>query len=161
MPLSVVALMVPVLVPPVLVNTTVRPPELKVLPFESWAMTVSIEAVLNRILAKDTVTSDCDKLRGPGVTVMVGKVLVIALPPMVALMVVAVPATIPVKLEVYLPLFKSVVAEIFPVLVPPDTENRMVSPPAVNWLPLASFAVTVMVTLELDATVPAETVTVD
>lgn len=48
----------------------------------------------------ETVTRELERDAAPGVTVMVGNVLVIALPPMVALMVVGVPETWPVKVAV-------------------------------------------------------------
>ena len=48
-----------------------------------------------------------------------------------------------------------------PVLVPPLTAKTAVAPPVVRLFPAASFACSVSVTALPDATVPADTVTVD
>jgi hypothetical protein len=97
----------------------------------------------------------------PAVTVIVGIVLVTAMPPIVACTVVAVPAVAAVKVALYRPLALSVVAPIVPVLVPPLAVNTTVSPPVVRFVPLASFAWSVKATVPPDTTVPAETDTVD
>jgi hypothetical protein len=109
----------------------------------------------------DVVTIDCERETVPGVTVMVGRVDVTLVPPIVDEIVVAVPAVVPVKIAVYVPLLLSVVAEIEPELVPPDRAKTTVRPPALNWLPLASFAVNVSVTLPPDAVDDVETLTRD
>lgn len=58
-------------------------------------MTVTAEPEFTE--PEETVSTDCDKLAGPGFTTIVGIVEVTALPPTVALIVVAVPATKPVN----------------------------------------------------------------
>jgi hypothetical protein len=95
------------------------------------------------------------------VTVSVGRVDVTVEPPMVALIVVAVPDTAPVKVAVYVPFELSVTAEKFPVDVPPTLLNKTVKPPPGSWLLLASFAVRVTVTFAPDWTVPAERETIE
>lgn len=53
-----------------------------------------------RIVPEDVATVELESERGPMVTVTVGRVLVTALPPIVALIVVAVPDVVPVKVAV-------------------------------------------------------------
>ena len=64
-------------------------------------MTVFVEP--DGTLDEDTVTVDCESETDPAVTVIVGKVEVTALPPIVLVMVVAVPAVVPVNCAVYVP----------------------------------------------------------
>jgi hypothetical protein len=159
--LSVVAPIVPVLVPPAAVNTTVDPPVLRSLPAASVACSVSVTALPDTTVGADTLTADRVVEIGPTVTWTVGSVVVTATPPIVAAMVVAVPATIPVKLAVYVPFPLSVVAPTVPVLVPPEAVNATVRPPVVRLFPTRSFACSVSVTALPDATVPADVLTTD
>ena len=57
-PWSVVAPIAPVLVPPVAVNATVRPPVVRLFPKASLARSVSVVMAPERILVTDAVTSD-------------------------------------------------------------------------------------------------------
>jgi hypothetical protein len=93
----VVAPTVPVLVPPAAENTTVDPPVLRLLPAASLACSVSVTALPDATVPLDTLTSDPAVEIGPTVTWTVGSVLVTAAPPIVAPIVVAVPAVNPVK----------------------------------------------------------------
>ena len=97
----------------------------------------------------------------PGVTVMVGIVVVTAEPPIVAERVVAVPDTTPVKVAVYVPFDASDVALIEPVEVPPALANTIAEPPLVSAFPAASFAVRVNVTAEPLETVGFDTVSIE
>jgi hypothetical protein len=160
-PLSVVAPTVPVLVPPEAVNTTVEPPVARLLPAASFPCSVSDTALPDATVPADTLTTDWLVEIAAGVTWTVGKVLVTATPPIVAPIVRAVPATIPVKLAVYVPFVLSVVAPTVPVLVPPEAVNTTVDPPVLRLLPAASFACSVSVTALPDATVPLDTLTTD
>lgn len=63
-------------------------------------MTVSVTVEPEATVEAETPTVDSDKETGPGLTVTVGRVLVTAEPPMVALIVVAVPEVVPVKVAV-------------------------------------------------------------
>jgi hypothetical protein len=160
--LSVVALIVPVLVPPLARNTTVRPPAIRLFPLASlawsWRITVPPDATV------PAETDTVDWLRETtvlGVTVIVGGVEVTAAPSIVETTVLGVPAVTAVKVAVYVPLPLSVVAPIVPVLVPPLPANTTVRPPVVKLFPLASLAWSRSVTVPPDATVPAETDTVD
>jgi hypothetical protein len=99
-PLSVVALIVPVLVPPEAANTTVEPPVAKLLPAASFACSVSVTALPETTVPADTLTTDWVVEIAAGVTWTVGSVVVTATPPIVAPIVRAVPAAIPVKLAV-------------------------------------------------------------
>jgi hypothetical protein len=159
--LSVVALIVPVLVPPEAVNTTVSPPVVRLFPAASFACSVSVTALPAATAPADTLTTDWLVELALGITVTVGMVLVTATPPIVAPMVVALPATIPVKLPVYVPFPLSVVTPTVPVLVPPENEKTTVSEPVVRLLPAASFACSVSVTASPDATVAFDTLTTD
>ena len=60
----------------------------------------STEPKPEAMLAGAIATTDCARLKAPGVTVIVGKTDVTALPPMVALMVRAVPDVLPVNVAV-------------------------------------------------------------
>ena len=92
---------VPVLVPPpARVMVTVPPLEVRLFPAASFACTVSVtndpEATVEEEML--TVVSDVDA--APGVTTSVGNVDEIAVPPIVPVIVVAVPARTPVKVAV-------------------------------------------------------------
>ena len=78
----------------------VKPPLLSWLPAASLAVNVTVAVVPDTMLVEETDTMDWDRLTTPGVTVIVGKVEVTALPPMVAVMVRALPAVVPVKVAV-------------------------------------------------------------
>lgn len=97
MELSVVAEIVPVDVPPVDVKATVDPPVDNKLLLESRAVKVRVTVEPEFTVPADTLTVEFARLMGPAVTVTVGRVLVTETPPMVPVMVVAVPATTPVK----------------------------------------------------------------
>src|SRR5437773_2452230 len=94
--LSVVPPIVPVLVPPDRVNTTVSPPAVRLFPAPSLACSVSVAVAPETTVLLDVVTVDALRDAEPGVTVIVGRADVPALPPIVAPMVVAVPAIPPV-----------------------------------------------------------------
>jgi hypothetical protein len=96
--LSVVAPTVPVLVPPEAVNTTVAPPVLRLLPAASFACSVSVTALPDATVGADTLTTDPAVEIGPTVTWTVGSAVVTATPPIVAPIVLGVPARTPVKL---------------------------------------------------------------
>jgi len=99
--LSVTLLKAPLEVPvPPRPKRTVKPPVVRLLPAASLAVRVTVAVVPEAMLAGATETSDCERLAAPGVTVMVGNVEVTALPPIVAVMVVALPAVVPVKVAV-------------------------------------------------------------
>jgi hypothetical protein len=95
--LSVVAPIVPVLVPPEAVNTTVEPPVARLLPNASFACSVSVTALPDATVPLATLTTDPAVEIAPTVTWTVGSVVVTADPPIVAPIVVAVPAVNPVK----------------------------------------------------------------
>jgi len=95
--LSVVPPIVPVLVPPDWLNTTVSPPVVRLFPAASLACNVSVAVAPETTVLLDVVTVDALRDAEPGVTVIVGRGDVTALPPMVAPMVVAVPAAAPVN----------------------------------------------------------------
>ena len=100
-PLSVVDPSVPVLVPgPVVVNTTVLPPTVRLFPAASRACNVSVAVPPDSTVPLEVVTTDCAVLAGPGITFTVGDTVVTALPPIVAVMLFAVPASTPVKVAV-------------------------------------------------------------
>jgi hypothetical protein len=94
--------------------------------------------------------------------VIVGNVDATALPPIVANTVFAVPAIVPVNVAPYVPLPLSHTFPIVPLEVPPPVnEKATVSPPVVRLLPAPSFAWSVMVDVEPEATVGGEIVTID
>jgi hypothetical protein len=153
--------MVPVLVPPLTVNTTVRPPVVRFVPLEFLAWSVRVTRPPDTTVAAETDTVDTlVETTGLAVTVIV-LVEVTAAPPIVARIVVAVPALTAVKVAVYRPLRRSVVGLIVPVLVPPLAVNTTVRPPVVRFVPLEFFAWSVRVTRPPVTTVDAETDTVD
>jgi hypothetical protein len=157
----VVAPIVPVLVPPEAVKTTASPPVVRLFPTASFACSVSVTALPDATVPADTLTTDWLVELALGTTVTVGSVVVTATPPIVAPIVLAVPATTPENVAVYVPFVLSVVAPIVPVLVPPEAEKTTVEPPMDRLLPNASFACSVSVTALPDATVPLDTLTTD
>src|SRR5439155_802159 len=100
LPLSVVPPIVPVLVPPDRVNTTDRRPVGRLFPAASLACRVSVAVAPDTTVLLEVVTVDVLRDAEPGVTVIVGRADVTALPPMVAPMVVALPAPVPVNVAV-------------------------------------------------------------
>ena len=163
MPLSVVDPIVPVLVPaPVVLKATTNPPVVRLLPAASFACRVKVAVAPDTTVPLEVVTNDCAVVAGPGVTVMVGKVDVTATPPIVALIVFAVPASTPVNVAVYVPFPLSVVDPIVPVLVPaPVVLKTTVEPPVVRSFPAASLAWSVNVAVDPETTVASEVVTTD
>ena len=83
--------------PPDWVKSTVWPPDVRRLALASLVVSVRVEVPPERILLEERLTRDWDNETLPGVTVAVGRVLVIAAPPIVAENVVAVPEVVPVK----------------------------------------------------------------
>jgi hypothetical protein len=98
--LSVTPENVPLAVPPERVNATVSPPAVSWFPAASFAVRVTVEVAAEAIVAAETVISDWASETAPGVTVTVGSVEVIAEPPIVEVIVVAVPEVVPVKVAV-------------------------------------------------------------
>lgn len=92
--------MVPVLVPPDPAKTTVSPPAVNGLLFASLVKRVRVTLDPEATDEREAVSTDWETDAAPGLTVTVGRVLVTALPPIVELIVVAVPATTPVKVAV-------------------------------------------------------------
>ena len=138
--LSVVAPTDPVDTPPERENATVLPPVTLALPFASLAVRVNVMVWPDATVEEETVTVEVAADGIPGITITVGKVEVIGVPPIEAAMVVPVPDTAPVKLEVYVPLRLSVTAARDPVLVPPPELTVTVAPPVVRALPNESRA---------------------
>lgn len=95
--MSVVPLIVPVLVPPERLKTTVRPPEVSGLPMASRAIIVSVIAAPEATVLDDTLMVDWASELAPGTTVMLGSVLVTGTVLIVAPIFVAVPAVVPVN----------------------------------------------------------------
>ena len=93
---------------------------------------------------------------------IVGRADVTALPPIDAEIVLAVPDVVPANAALYVPLPLSVRPPIVPLEVPPPVnEKATVSPPDVRLLPAPSFAWSVIVAVEPEATVDGEIVTRD
>lgn len=92
--------MLPVLTPPVWLNTTASPPVVRVLPAPSLAVKVSVTLLPEATELDERVIVDWATEIVPGVTLAVGFVVVIGAPPMVAPMLVAVPARTPVSVAV-------------------------------------------------------------
>ena len=69
---------------------------------------------------------------GPGLTLIVGKVLDIGVPPTAAVMVVAVPDIAPVNWAEYVPLLLSVTLPKLPLDVPPVLPTVTLRPPVVS-----------------------------
>lgn len=98
--MSVVPPTVPVLVPPVRENTTVDPPVVRLFPAASLACKVRVTLDPEATVALETEIKEVAVAMVPGVTVTVGKVVVTAVPPTVAVIVVPVPTRTPVKTAV-------------------------------------------------------------
>jgi len=124
-------------------------------------VSVSVTPLPDATVPFATLTTDPAAEIPPTVTWIVGSVVVTAVPPIVAPIVVAVPATAPVNDAVYVPFPWSVVAPIVPVLVPPVAVNTTVAPPVDRLFPAASFACSVTVSALPDATVALATLTID
>jgi len=88
---------VPLETPPPTPKRTVKPPAGSWLPPASFAVSVTVAVVADAILVGAMAMIDWERLTGPMVTVTVGNVEVTALPPMVAVMVSALPAVVPMK----------------------------------------------------------------
>ena len=88
------------LVPPAFVKTTVRPPAVRLLPLASFACSVRVTLLPEATEAAETLTVEVLVEAFAVVTVTVGGVLVTLFPPIVAWMVVAVPAVEPVNVAV-------------------------------------------------------------
>jgi hypothetical protein len=69
-------------------------------PAASFAVRVSVDAVPDAIVLLETLITEVAVLMTPGLTVIVGRVVVSSMPPMLQLKVVADPLTTPVKLAV-------------------------------------------------------------
>ena len=78
----------------------VAPPAVRLLAFESLAWKVKVTLEPCETVDEDTVTVDCAEEIPPGSTVTVGSVDETAVPPIVAVIVVAVPGVLPVKVAV-------------------------------------------------------------
>lgn len=96
-PLSVVVEKVPVEVPPEFPNKILDPPTITLFPAESRPCKVAVTVFPELTVAAETVTTDEDTEILPGTTVTVGSEVDTLTPLTVAPIVVAVPATIPVK----------------------------------------------------------------
>ena len=79
------------------------PPVVKLFPAASFACSVTVVDEPVTTEANDTPTVDVATEIAPGVTVTVGIAVVTATPPIVALIVVAVPDVTPVNVAVYVP----------------------------------------------------------
>lgn len=155
------ALKVPSERPPLRANKTVKPLDVKLLPAASFAVSVIVTLDPEATLFPETLTRDVATETPPGLTVTVGNVDVTEFPPIVALMVVAVPEVTPVNTAEYVPFPLSVVEPMVPVLVPPVRVNTTADPPALRLLPLLSLACNVRVMVDPELTVPLETETID
>lgn len=100
-----------------------------ILLFASRTVTVSVEVEPEATEVTEAEIDDCAREIGPGFTVTVGKVDDKLEPSIEALKVVAVPAAIPVKVAVYVPLLLSVTTDIAPVELPPEFEKLTTRPP--------------------------------
>src|ERR1041384_1826096 len=130
------------------------------LPPESFAVRVSVALAADTV-PLDVVTTEVSGEIVPAVTAIVGNVVPTALPLTVAWIVVAVPASWPVNVAVYVPLAWSTTEPIIPVLVPPDALNTTVAPPVVRLLVTAPGAGGVGVAPAPAAIVALETVPPD
>lgn len=159
--MSVVALIVPVEVPPEFEKTIVAPPLVTVLPAASLPVSVTTtpEPLATVLLATDTTELVAEII--PGKTDTVGKLVATGVPLTFALILVAVPAKTPVKLAVYVPLPTSVTALKVPVELPPLLLKVIVAPPEVIKFPAESFEVKVTCTALPLTTVALATVTLD
>lgn len=89
--------MVPVEDPPERVKATANPPLVRALSFASLAVKVRVEFDPEAMVLAETLMSELANENPPGVTVTVGSVEVSAEPLIVAAIVVADPAVVPVK----------------------------------------------------------------
>ena len=92
--------MVPTLVPPESENTTVAPPVVSLFPAASLAWSVSVALAPEATNPLVTVSTEAPGEGGPGTTAICGSAVVTVLPLIVAPMVVAVPASTPMKVAV-------------------------------------------------------------
>ncbi len=88
MPLSALALIDPLLLPPDALNTTASPPIASRLPAASFARSRSVAMAPDAIVSVDVVKTDVIGEIAPGLTVTVGNAVVTGVPPIVAPMVV-------------------------------------------------------------------------
>jgi hypothetical protein len=95
--LSVVVDRLPVEVPPLRLITIVDPPAVRSFPFTSLAWRVIVLVVPEGTVAGETAKVDWLAEMLPGITVIVGRVEVMEEPPIVAVMLVAVPAVRPLN----------------------------------------------------------------
>lgn len=95
--LSTVAVILPVAVPPEREKTTVKPPVVNWLLFASCVVRVKVEVVPDATVPLETASVEVSKDTAPGITIKVGKAEVNKVPPTVARIVVAVPATKPLN----------------------------------------------------------------
>ena len=160
MPLSAVALIAPLLAPEI-PKTTTSPPVAIRLPAASFARSRKVARSPEITVLAEAVTADVAGEMRPGVTVIVGSAGEIAMPLIVAPIVVPVPASTPVKTAVYTPSPLSAAALMVPVLDPPDDEKTTRSPPVVMLVPEPSFPCSRSLTVLPESTVPVDTVTVD
>ena len=98
--MSVVAEIVPLLEPPLLLKTTVRPPALCGLPTASRTVKVKVTGEPAAADVDETPIVEFATETEPGVTVSVGKVVVTAEPLIAEVILVAEPEMLPVKLAV-------------------------------------------------------------
>ena len=78
----------------------VAPPEVTKFPAASLVVNLRVTGEPELTEAAETVMTEVAALEAPGTTVTVGEAVVIEDPPMVAVMLVAVPANVPVKVAV-------------------------------------------------------------
>ena len=121
----------PVEVPPVLLMTTTAPPVVILFPAVSLARKVRRVPLPEETVLKVEDNVLCARLKTPGTTVIVGSVDVTAEPLIVALIVVADPATTPVNKAEKVPFPLSVLPVMFPVEVPPENPKTTVCPPEI------------------------------
>jgi hypothetical protein len=98
--LSVTDPIVPFEIPPVLKNVTVKAPEVRALFAASRVVRVRVLVAPAKIEPELTVTVEFARENGPGFTVTVGKVELTGVPSINAVIVVAVPEVVPVKIAV-------------------------------------------------------------
>ena len=140
MPWSVVAPMVPVLVPPLAVKTTVAPPAVRVLPAASFACSVRVTVAPAVTLLADTLSRERAADAGPGVPVALKVTGLPVSPATVALSVLA-PACWPsVQVLAAMPSLP-VVTDAGETLPPPEATAQVTSTPETA-LPRASRTTT-------------------
>ena len=99
--MSFAELRVPVLVPPLVPKTTLKPPEVCTFPAASFAVSVTVLVPPEKTLFGETVTSELERETGPGVTVMVvGAGVLVTAPVLIVAPSETFPARIPVKFAV-------------------------------------------------------------